>query len=57
MNCNSCAWYCHSDGRCYGNVVREELAVDVLPFDVCKDWTFDGLEDWERDALVTVEEG
>lgn len=52
--CNECAWYCHTDGRCYGNGAA--LAVGH-PFAVamdqnsraCGKWEFDGLEDWERD--------
>lgn len=63
--CNTCAWFCHSDGKCYGGTdisgkgaeyVRERAFA-------CKVWTFDGLDDWERDQiqgpsniLVTVEQ-
>ena len=57
-NCMNCAWYCHADGKCYGGTdisgkgaeyVRERAFA-------CKVWTFDGLDDWEReDTLVTME--
>ena len=58
--CKNCAWYCHSDGCCYGTRPRLYAIVPAcktygMP---CEDWTFDGLEDWEREdceTLVTVE--
>ena len=51
--CGNCAWYCHSDGKCYGNGAA--LAVGA-PFAIvmddkkpaCGKWENDGLQDWER---------
>lgn len=57
-NCMNCAWYCHSDGNCYGTKARLYNIVPAAkaPNWVCSDWAFDGLEDWEReDTLVTME--
>ena len=54
MNCNTCAWFCHADGKCYG-AAYEGAAVRPN----CADWTSDGLSDEERaslNALVTMEE-
>lgn len=62
--CKSCAWYCHADGKCYGNLFLpngfEVGAKLTFPAEKgrCKDWQFDGLEDWEREeteTLMTVE--
>lgn len=56
--CKTCAWYCHTISKCYGNAIQEELAVEVSPDDVCRWWTADGLTDGEReelDALATME--
>jgi hypothetical protein len=62
--CKNCAWYCHADGKCYGNALLLTGAEIGLPIDekheACESWAFDGLEDWEReackpDALVTME--
>jgi len=60
--CNSCAWYCHSDGRCWANSMGENPAypLTVQPSWSCDEWTADGLIDEERaslyaDALVTME--
>ena len=61
-SCQNCAWYCHTDGKCYGGTdisgrgaeyVRERALA-------CRVWTSDGLSDEERaslyeDALVTME--
>ena len=52
--CKNCAWYCHSDGRCYGNLALlagEEIGCVVDINRSCRKWSFDGLEDWERDQL------
>lgn len=58
-NCNNCAWFCHSDGKCYG-ATFEGSRMSKATFETgCGRWSFDGLEDWEReelDALVTVDE-
>lgn len=63
-NCNNCAWFCHANGACYGTefmLTGQEIGVPIFaPADkgACKDWTFDGLEDWEREqtgTLVTME--
>ena len=51
-NCNNCAWYCHSDGKCYGSITtikKPEFCLTVDPSLGCSHWTFDGLEDWERE--------
>lgn len=64
--CNTCAWYCHSNGQCYGNALLPEGIEIGLPINeahaACENWSFDGLQDWERDAckreddtLVTME--
>lgn len=55
-NCNSCWWYCHSDGRCFRTAALK--GVEAPKIQTCNEWAFDGLEDWERedsDALVTME--
>ena len=61
--CNNCAWYCHSDGRCYGQMAT----ICGYPVGIgdgmrnrwaCSNWSFDGLGDQERedlDTLVTME--
>ena len=63
-NCNNCAWYCHSDGNCYGTKARLFALVPASKAFVtsvsCESWAYDGLEDWEREeldqaALVTME--
>ena len=50
-NCKNCAWYCHSDGCCYGTKARLYGSVKAAKpsWHCCEDWTFDGLEDWERE--------
>ena len=59
-SCKNCAWYCHSDGKCYGTdarldgIVRAQKPIGIK----CTFWQFDGLEDWEREeseALMTME--
>ena len=63
-NCTNCAWYCHADGRCYGS--ENALAgypdiFDSIIYDphqdmaTCSKWSFDGLEEEEREALMTME--
>ena len=63
-NCNNCAWFCHADGKCYGTpFILDGMEIGanltVSPEDgCCRDWAFDGLEEWERDqtdTLVTME--
>lgn len=60
QKCKNCAWFCHTDGRCYGNKMNVGLEI-FSPADQenrCPDWTFDGLEDWEREeteALMAME--
>ena len=61
-NCNNCAWFCHADGRCYGLATQPYGAPFTVGIEIkregCDMWTFDGLEDWEReqtDTLVTME--
>lgn len=53
MKCGNCAWYCHSDGKCYGTNDRLYGIVGFTDFrdpreEACRKWTFDGLEEWER---------
>ena len=47
--CKTCAWFCHSDGKCYGSNADGSEALPKLNTGICHDWTFDGLEDWERE--------
>ena len=60
-NCKNCAWYCHADRKCYGNNFLLSWGFVGTKLDgdngVCSKWTFDGLEDWEREpeALMTME--
>lgn len=63
-SCINCAWFCHADRKCYGTpFMLEGLEVGAVLTEApeegcCRDWAFDGLEDWERepaDALVTME--
>ena len=56
--CKNCAWYCHSDGKCYGRCYDGDRVTIFGLTGCCSDWTFDGLGDWEREpeeALVTME--
>lgn len=52
--CNRCAWYCHADGLCYGNSMLNQYGheIGILKIEVegwtCPNWSFDGLEEWER---------
>ena len=62
-SCKNCAWYCHADGKCWGNTLNIGLEIFIPAADACcKDWTFDGLQNWEREtcepenALMTMEE-
>lgn len=65
-NCGTCAWYCHSNGMCYGNDMMLAGIEAGTPMDekheACGHWAFDGLEEWEREAfrpeavLMTMEE-
>ena len=61
-NCMNCAWFCHADGKCYGTPFLlsglEVGATLTVPAEdgCCRQWAFDGLEEWEReDTLVTME--
>ena len=63
-NCKNCAWYCHADGKCYGCQVDDfggTRQIFAPKYTSCDHWTFDGLQDWEREAcepenaLVTME--
>ena len=50
--CNDCCWYCHTDGRCYKGGKWTFLGYVEKPDMVnCRDWQFDGLENWERTEL------
>ena len=61
--CENCAWFCHTDGKCYGTAARLSGLVPasfpaVWQGSACETWTFDGLEEWEREeteALMTME--
>ena len=64
QKCKNCAWYCHVDGKCYGNALLPMGTEIGLPMDekheACHSWTFDGLEEWEREpeeALMAMEQG
>ena len=46
--CKTCAWFCHGDGKCYGGNTNGNEAMPVLNTGRCTNWTFDGLEEWER---------
>ena len=45
--CNTCAWFCHTDGKCYGNnflLYGYEVGYTLIsPAEggKCKNWTFD----------------
>ena len=57
--CVSCAWFCHSDRKCYGADFKGQELCRATYETGCGKWTADGLSDEEReelDALVTVEE-
>lgn len=52
--CNNCAWYCHSNQACYGTPERMNAETDSYEYrdarsEACTLWTFDCLEDWERE--------
>lgn len=58
--CKNCAWFCHSDGQCYGRRTDGDRVTIFGLTGKCSDWTFDGLEDWEREdceksALMAME--
>ena len=51
--CKNCAWYCHIDGKCWGNKMNIGLEIFIPAGDgYCKDWSYDGLDDWEREQIV-----
>ena len=58
-NCKNCAWFCHADGMCWAPGAASPWEVSETQKNIgCMGWSFDGLEDWEReelDALVTME--
>ena len=51
--CSNCAWYCHIDGKCYATKARltglVEASKPLIEGIACESWSFDGLEDWERE--------
>ena len=55
-SCINCAWFCHSDGKCYGTpFMLEGLEVGAVLTEApeegcCRDWAFE-----QTDALVTME--
>ena len=54
--CKNCAWYCHSDQLCYGTKARlygVVRASEPIFGKSCEEWSFDGLDDWERDQIQT----
>lgn len=55
--CNTCAWYCHSDGKCYGACADGLASLPILNTGNCSNWSWDGLTDEEREeyALMTKE--
>ena len=51
-NCCNCAWFCHSDESCYKPglfLPKEQIAPK---YTVCNGWSFDGLDDWEREQIA-----
>ena len=56
-SCINCAWFCHADGKCYGNPFMwsgmEVGATLTVPAEegCCRDWRSDGLGDEERASL------
>ena len=55
--CKTCAWYCHTDGKCYGNsALLRGIEIGMLANKVsgCQAWQFDGLEEWEREPEKTL---
>lgn len=52
--CKNCAWFCHFSQKCYAELFDEDLAVRVDPENICKDWSFDGLSDSEREEYVLM---
>lgn len=46
--CDCCAWYCHTDSKCY--VPCFSRPSEVNKEYSCHDYTSDGLEDWEKDG-------
>ena len=52
--CKNCAWYCHADGMCYAREIspigdnKTASAVNEPEEHGCGEWSFDGLEEWER---------
>lgn len=69
--CQNCWFYCHENSKCYSGGVISEIAgvlvdgsgitvpdfgaKEVAPDGYCYRWAFDGLEDWEREALLVQE--
>lgn len=54
--CKNCAWYCHSEGTCWENGPAMYWGHYLAEYkdknsEACDKWSFDGLEDWERDQL------
>ena len=57
-NCETCAWYCHTDGMCYAPLYTNPVEIPEWWGRRCLCWTADGLTKQERedlDALVTME--
>ena len=50
--CNNCCWYCHSDSKCYKPDLV--LPAPVWSEDKCSKWSYDGLTEEEREALMTM---
>ena len=56
--CKNCAWYCHADGMCYAREIspigdnKTASAVNEPEEHGCGEWSFDGLEEWERTAFA-----
>ena len=57
-NCENCWFYCHSNSCCYADprsAYDDTFAMKVKMETACLNWVFDGLEDWEREAMKPVE--
>ena len=48
--CRNCAWFCHSDQKCYVPVYQNP----VHPCRACSHWTSDGLTVEEREDLYAL---
>lgn len=53
--CKTCAWYCHSDGKCYVPTTMDPWKVSEVQKKIgCMGWSFDGLADEEREEYALM---